>query len=133
MGAEIKGVVAVAVVLPTEWFSIRLSGWVSSKRKYAITIDTTSKEEQTRLGKRYGNVANSPAELNRVGKFSAGCENKPPIDAARSVTDHKAIFGKSNLTADDCANAPYKWHDGVCPWFMFRIPDQLTHHGLYYS
>jgi hypothetical protein len=50
-----------------------------------MTIERTSKEEQMRFGRRYGNFAKRPVELNRKGKFSTGCENRPPMEAAISV------------------------------------------------
>lgn len=63
----------------------RLSGCVSSKRKYAMPIERMRSAEQMTLGKRYGNLAKSPLELNRDGKFSVGWEKMPPIEAVLSV------------------------------------------------
>jgi hypothetical protein len=50
-----------------------------------MTMDNKSKEEQMRLGRRYGNFAKRSVVLKSDGKFSAGSENRPPIEAALSV------------------------------------------------
>src|SRR5690242_16048683 len=97
-----------------------------------MIMEITSRDAQMRLGKRYGNMANRPSELNNDGKFSAGCEKIPPREATQSVHNTKFDIAGFALTADDCSNTPYKWHDGICPWFVLGIPDQLTYHGLYH-
>src|SRR5690242_15594069 len=80
-----RGVCAVVASTAVAELPVLFSGCVSSSKKYAMTTESTSKEEQMRLGRRYGNFAKRPVGLNRDGKFSLGCENIPPIEAISSV------------------------------------------------
>jgi hypothetical protein len=48
-------------------------------------MESISKEEHMRLGRRYGNLAKSPDGLNMAGKLSAGCEKSPPMEAVMSA------------------------------------------------
>jgi hypothetical protein len=86
-----------------------------------MTMETTSREAQMILGRRYGNLAKRPVELNREGKFSAGCEKIPPIEAELLAWFLQGECREDDLTTDDRSNAPYEGHYSISPRLMFRV------------
>jgi len=56
-------------------------------------ILNTSKIEQTRFGKRYGNLPKRPSGGKTEGNPSAGFASKPPMAAARGSTAVLVLSG----------------------------------------
>ena len=95
-----------------------MSGCVSRRNSQTQKMLTHSKIEQTRLGRRYGNLAKSPWGEKIEGRPSAGLARSPPMAVYVNMflipVAEVELFEEHHTRPDDRPQGPKERHHGIC-------------------